>query len=590
MNTETKNIDYKELGYDSEQSYWLDMFNKNGIDTIPEEHITQEMANIHFNKYKTISLIPKNFITQEMIEEYWNNDVHFKFIPNKFKTQEMVNKYWNKYKTLYSIPHDLMNKEMVDEYFDRTFDIKPIPPNFITDDIIIKVICNVGISKAIDEYFNSKKINEDYIYQLYKDNQDYIIKNSKFIKDTQQYWEKYGKEVLIYIGIEYIPEEYLTQELCNMHVSLKNNVSNIPTHFIDENIIISLICKNGICKTIEILKNKVDEFSIGLIYQNSQSYIMENSTLYGDKTYWDIYAEDVCHSVGLYHVPEEYITKDMCYFEFIKSEPKSVLMIPEKFIDDNIIMTLINEIGLENAIEDCLGKVDEDRILEIYSNMNKDNVEENENETKEKGDEDNMEQQYNNELGLENLNNIIPDKEFYLSIIKNKNINFEPEIIKYIPSDILDKEICLEAIKRDASSFKIIPKSIANDEFEKEAVKLNGLIIKHFNKNNITKEIVKEAVKSNPKALKYVNRKLIDNETVQFVVNDYNALKYIPENLINEEVAFEIIKNGKDSISFIPNNILNFKICLEAAKIDPTSIQYMPASCANILLTIYSIN
>ena len=564
---------------------WKKVFENQGIMFVNEKYITQEMATSHFTKFKTLAYIPVNFITQDMVNEYWDNEKQLKYIPKNFITQDMVNEYWNKNKTLWNIPYEYMTQEIVEEYFFKTYDTRPIPTNLISDKMIIFTLCRNSISRAIEIF--KDKISHEFIINVYSNNQNYIVDNfiesgiRKYNRD--EYYQKYSNEIIHFIGLKSIPEEYITQELANTEFELRKTLEYIPEEF-KYKVFADLICKYGIEKTINL--NDYTRSNLDLIrkgFHRNFTYIKQNSNIPENKSYYDLYLNEVAIYLGLSYVPVNMITLDLIY-ETIKSgiDKNTIKFIPMELINnDKIIELVLERYGLDESLN-ILKFSSKEKINRIYNSM-----------TSKDDDKDKLNNTENNinQFGLDKLNTIIFDKEFCLNIIRNTNIPFDPDLIKYIPTDILDEEICIEAIKRDISCYKYIPNKIIKiNNFKNKVIKINGLVIKFFNKKDITEDIAKDAIKSNPECLKFIPKEYIDTEIVKFLANNYNALQYIPNTLITKDIAYEIIKNGKDSISYIPDKVIDFKLCLEAAKIDPTSIAHMPSACANILVTIYSIH
>ena len=119
------------------------------------------------------------------------------------------------------------------------------------------------------------------------------------------------------------------------------------------------------------------------------------------------------------------------------------------------------------------------------------------------------------------------DKSFAIKVIKE-----DPEIIRYVPDELLDDEVFIfEAVKRSGSTFKY-----ASDRLKK-------------NKN-----IIKEAVKKDSKILSFIDEDLRNDEEFFFelVKVSGNVLKYSTKKILNSRrIVLESVKYFGSSIQFL---------------------------------------
>jgi hypothetical protein len=141
--------------------------------------------------------------------------------------------------------------------------------------------------------------------------------------------------------------------------------------------------------------------------------------------------------------------------------------------------------------------------------------------------------------------------------------------IKYVPYNLLNYELCLEAVKGFAYELKFILKCKSENKINLTDEQINDLYIAALNKNgtsleyiaNPTYELCLFAVKSNGQALKYVpNNVFTMEQTMNLCSEAVNqngyALKYVKNNankLWIKELCITSIKNKPESIEYVYN-------------------------------------
>jgi hypothetical protein len=115
------------------------------------------------------------------------------------------------------------------------------------------------------------------------------------------------------------------------------------------------------------------------------------------------------------------------------------------------------------------------------------------------------------------------------------------ENIKNIPSHLLTKEICLQAVKANAKAIKYIPD--------------------HLIDYDITIQLCTD---SNPKAVKYLENRIWNLENcVSFVLKDPLNIQYIPDHYLTKAFYLNLCSKSGDT-KYVPKDVLDKDICLAA--------------------------
>jgi hypothetical protein len=188
------------------------------------------------------------------------------------------------------------------------------------------------------------------------------------------------------------------------------------------------------------------------------------------KENWDILEPIVKDFRNIKYLPDEYLTTDKC-LEAIKKDSKSFCSLPEKF----------------KTKELC------NYIMEYHPVFFQ----------------------------------FLPDK--YKEDMIKKYFNNTKEMIKYIPKEFRDYNLCLEAVKQNGMALEYVPIELRTPELCKLAIH-NGLV-------------------------------------------SYTA---IPSHIYDLELYELVVKNNGYYLQIIPENIINYKMCYNAILTDPNSFQYIP--------------
>ena len=220
------------------------------------------------------------------------------------------------------------------------------------------------------------------------------------------------------------------------------------------------------------------------------------------------------------------------------------------------------------------------------------------------------------------------DSEILLEAIKNSNDveeMFEDMIFNkdQLIYGLIDRKIALEMVKKDGKTLKYIPYEMINEEILLEAIK-NGcevddmvFIVEHLSdldlpaKNDLfmkmiklnaevlsgvsndyeyafdvseeeanknIKYIVLETIRQNGLALEFVSGEIMDKEIVLEAVRQNGlALKFVPSEMIDNEIALEAVKQNSLALEFVSSEIMEKEIVLEAVRQNGLALKFVPS-------------
>jgi len=161
-------------------------------------------------------------------------------------------------------------------------------------------------------------------------------------------------------------------------------------------------------------------------------------------------------------------------------------------------------------------------------------------------------------------------------------------VLRFMPDEFKDMDICLEAVKKEAASLKYVPKEFKTAEICNEAVKQGGSALEYVPEHLKTAELCMIAVKEWGGALQYVPGIFKTAELCLEAVKQHSsAFNYVPKDLITEELC-TIAKEGDKPCCFLfesmPKKFKTYEYCLEAVKHDGWLIKYVPEKFKTIEL------
>lgn len=189
------------------------------------------------------------------------------------------------------------------------------------------------------------------------------------------------------------------------------------------------------------------------------------------------------------------------------------------------------------------------------------------------------------------------DKELCMLAIKRDGY-----ALKYVPEHIKDKEICLMAIKhantywncggyllspiieRIKNVFSLIPDSIKDREIYIETVKMCGYMLKDVPKSMIDDEMCLIAVKHDGMLLEHILS--LFNYSDRFDIEETD----IPDIIRNSDICLEAVKQNGLALYHVPYILRDRKICEAAVRQNGLAYQYVPIKQTNMRLCMIAIN
>ena len=198
------------------------------------------------------------------------------------------------------------------------------------------------------------------------------------------------------------------------------------------------------------------------------------------------------------------------------------------------------------------------------------------------------------------------DRKIALEMVKN-----DGKAIEYVPDEIRNEEIILEAIKNRGEEKELVycVESLsdldlpAKNDLLMKMAKLNAKVLgevcrdyeiifdvsdEEANKN--IKYIVLETVKQNGLALQFVTSEIMDKEVALTAVKQNGlALEFVSNEIIDKEIALAAVKQNGLALEFVPSEIMDEDIALEAVKQNSLALKLVPSEIMNENIAVQGI-
>jgi Domain of unknown function (DUF4116) len=139
-------------------------------------------------------------------------------------------------------------------------------------------------------------------------------------------------------------------------------------------------------------------------------------------------------------------------------------------------------------------------------------------------------------------------------------------ILKYVPEEHRNLELCCLAIEQNGMALQFIPENKRIPELCQIAIEQNGWALWLVPKKHHTSEVYRVAVEQNGWALEYIP---VDNRTPELcrlaVEKDGRALRYVPVEYRAALYHFAVERNGR-SLYDVPTNYRTPELCLLAVQ------------------------
>ena len=237
--------------------------------------------------------------------------------------------------------------------------------------------------------------------------------------------------------------------------------------------------------------------------------------------------EAIDHSRFCVDIPDSFKTKEMLLYAFSKN-PEYIISMPEEFVNEEIASAAVEHSGF---------------LLRYVPER-------------------------------------LRTKDICMIAVKSGNDG----LLKNVPSNVLDAEICLtwlKHVKRVVQPLKQIPKSLWNYDICLAAVKIDGDELGRIPKEYIDGAMCLAAVRETAAAAKNIPAEIFTKEMAELVVSDSGVwFEYIPKRLLTEELCILAIRWGdhysRTALRFVPEEIKTQKMCDLAVKRSPWSLQDVP--------------
>lgn len=272
--------------------------------------------------------------------------------------------------------------------------------------------------------------------------------------------------------------------------------------------------------------------------------------------------------------------------KMVKINGMALSLVPDDMLDRDIILEAVKCKKAADVVECILGEVpekllDSEILLEAIKNSN------------------DVEKIFERMIFNENqLIYGLIDRKIALEMV-----NKDGKTLKYIPYEMINEEILLEAIKNgcEVDDMVFIVEHLsdldlpAKNDLLMKMAKLNAEVLsgvsndyeyafdvskEEANKN--VKYIVLETVRQNGLALKFVSSEMIDKEiALEAVKQNGLALEFVPSEIIDEEIALEAVKQNILALKFVPSEVMNGNIAAQGIRQNIEALKYLKEYLSN---------
>ncbi|WP_434384631.1 DUF4116 domain-containing protein [Melittangium boletus] len=159
-----------------------------------------------------------------------------------------------------------------------------------------------------------------------------------------------------------------------------------------------------------------------------------------------------------------------------------------------------------------------------------------------------------------------------------RNLRGSPRYgLGYVPEDVLDLELCLEAVRVDAEQLYLVPEPLRTEEVCLAAVKRWGFLLPQVPWAVRTRALGLEALRRGG-ALEDVPEALRDEELCRVAVEENDTLAHVPFALRTEALCRELVARQPRALAAVPHALRDAAMCSAAMNQDPSLRRHVPAS------------
>ena len=183
----------------------------------------------------------------------------------------------------------------------------------------------------------------------------------------------------------------------------------------------------------------------------------------------------------------------------------------------------------------------------------------------------------NNNNSNKNLIQYIPQrlltKKFATRIVSINGI-----YLKYLPSEVISKNVILTAAKQKLNAIKYIPDEFKTDEIYKVLIDISPKSLKYIDTPSVC--VCQYAINKEPNAISYIkNDSVFTPEICKKVIEtDWKNLKHIPFNCITRNLCDYAFSRSWKAFKLFPDIFKTTKYCETVISMDVSYIQYCPKS------------
>lgn len=383
----------------------------------------------------------------------------------------------------------------------------------------------------------SKIINHDDEYFEYEDCD--IAQKIRFINNIDTRSTKYDLLLRIVAlsgnALEYIPDEYITLEMCKYSVAKNPEYYKyVPPRF----------ASKELRDFAQRLPRSIEPMDSTILFSNldeeEKSYELSEAAVYEDGgnissvpiQYLtpELYRIAVKHGLGaFFYFPEEEKTIDICIEALKSGQEEALFFIPEKYKSYELYLFAVSQNGL--AIQ------------------------------------------------------FVPE-EFKTHELCNVALSNTKKAISYCPEDIVTYDLVYSTIKEYPEIIRHIPEKFKNKELWILAFTNDTFVIASMPEDYITEDMVMKALADKPTIIGNIPARYMTPALyLTMVKKDGELLRYVPDELKTEEMCMIAIRQGAWNISHVPDQLLTKQMCCEAVKQSsgyyyriPNHLRSIPAS------------
>ncbi len=346
---------------------------------IPTKYRTKLMCSIAVCQLPAnLIFVPNKKITQEMCNNAVSMDGEMICsVPKRFITESIcINALYDGYDVIPYIGEDHLNENICMKAVEMRSDaISNMPTSFITSDLCrhATIYNESSIIHIFDIWMDSVSTNPVLIKELteFMSDEHYIIDilnyDGSYIQYIPERFITYNicKAAVINSGggsqniIHYIPERFITMEICLLFVSeYGENIKHVPAEFLTMELC-DLAVSN--CNTdfpiFDYIPERFITESMCMTYiRNNQNFKHINTKFPMTINLWKAAIENCKNMTCINYIPKEILTYDLCVSSIINSRGIAIRFIPTEFrtlelyeLANNCMVNFI----MERFYEDC---------------------------------------------------------------------------------------------------------------------------------------------------------------------------------------------------------------------------------------------